>query len=187
VDRRNLSTIRFSVVWLALVALLACACGGSSGTPATPGGTAAQSTATAAPTSHTGGLPSDECSVVTPADVEAAFGGTASPGKIDENGHCSFEVSGDIHAGPNAGTVPGFVTVSFGDKHTSLATAQLVFGKDIVKVDGLGTDAWYGLTAVHAQIAAGELVVGALWVGQFDKGILMADTISLAKIILPRL
>ena len=54
-------------------------------------------------------------------------------------------------------------------------------------MDGLGTDAWYGLTAVHAQIAAGELVVGGLWVGNFDRSILTADTISLAKIILPRL
>ena len=102
------------------------------------------SASAAVPTDATGSgagngtIPSDECSVVTKADVEAAFGGSSSAGKIDENGHCVF-------------------------------------------------DAWYGLRAVHAKIAAGELVVGGFWVANFDRSTIQKDTITLAKTILPRL
>jgi hypothetical protein len=134
----------------------------------------------------TGAIPSDECSVVTKADVEAAFGGSSSVGKIDENGHCTFDVSGAIHAGP-APVVPGAVGVSFGDKYTIYDTAKMLFGDTITKVDGLGTEAWYGLTAVHVKIAGGELVVAGLWVGDFNRDTIQKDTITLAKTILAHL
>jgi hypothetical protein len=134
----------------------------------------------------TGAIPSDECSVVTKADVEAAFGGSTSAGRIDENGHCTFDVSGTIHAGPNV-SVPGTVGVSFSDKYTVYDTARMLFGDTVTKVDGLGTEAWYGLTAVHAKIAGGELVVAGFWVGDFNRDTITRDTITLAKAILARL
>jgi hypothetical protein len=124
--------------------------------------------------------------VVTKADVEAAFGGSSTAGKIDENGKCAFDVSGAIHAGPKP-VVPGSVAVSFGDTFTSYDRAKLVFGDAIMKVDGLGTDAWYGLTAVHAKVAGGELVVAGFWVGTFNRDTLKADTITLTKAILGHL
>lgn len=124
--------------------------------------------------------------MVTAADVEAAFGGSSSTGKIDENGHCAFEVSGDIHAGTNKGG-PGFVVVSFSDLYSTFDREKLLFGDLVTKVDGLGTEAWYGLSAVHVKIAGGELVVGGLWVANVDKSVIQADTITLAKTILPRL
>ena len=105
--------------------------------------------------------------------------------KIDENGHCAFEVSGTIHAGPNV-SVPGFVGVSFVDRYTIYDTAKMLFGDAVTKVDGLGTEAWYALTAVHAKVAGGELVVSGLWVGNFNRDTLKADTITLAKTILAR-
>ena len=123
---------------------------------------------------------------MTRADVEAAFGGSSSVGKIDENGHCTFEVSGTIHAGPNA-SVPGSVLVSFGDTFDPYDTAKMLFGDAVTKVDGLGTDAWYALTAVHAKIAGGEIAVAGLWVGNFNRDTLKADTITLTKTILARL
>jgi hypothetical protein len=142
--------------------------------------------ASASPASGGGAIPSDECSVVTKADVQAAFGGNPSAATVDENGHCTFEVSGTIHAGPNAG-IPGTVGVSFSDQFTPYETAKLLFGDSVTKVDGLGTDAWYGLTAVHAKIAGGEVVVGGFWVGNFDRDILQKDTITLTKAILAHL
>ena len=162
-----------------------------SGAPASSPANAASSPATASPAAstgtgtHTGAIPSDQCSVVTRADVEAAFGGSSSAGKLDENGHCTFDVSGTIHAGPNV-SVPGTVGVSFGKTFSTYDRAKVIFGDAVTKVDGLGTEAWYGLTAVHAKIAAGELVVSGFWVGNFNRDTLKADTITLAKTILAR-
>jgi hypothetical protein len=77
--------------------------------------------------------------------------------------------------------------VSFGDKYTIYDTAKMLFGDTVTKVDGLGTEAWYGLTAVHAKIAGGELVVSGLWVGNFNRDTIRTDTITLAKTILAHL
>ena len=63
----------------------------------------------------------------------------------------------------------------------------MLFGDAVTKVDGLGTDAWYALTAVHAKIAGGEIAVAGLWVGNFNRDTLKADTITLTKTILARL
>ena len=200
------STSAKALVGIVLAAATLAACsGGAATTPGASSGAAASTQApSGAPASSpanaassppsspaastgtsagTGANPSDECSVVTRADVEAAFGGTSSAGKIDENGHCAFEVSGTIHAGPNV-SVPGFVGVSFGDTFDPYETAKMLFGDAVTKLDGLGTDAWYALTAVHAKVAGGELVVSGLWVGNFNRDTLKADTITLTKTIL---
>ncbi len=148
----------------------------SSGAPASP----------AVASLGSAGIPSNDCAPVTAADVEAAYGGSSSPGKIDENGHCAFDVSGNIHAGPNAG-VPGGVGVSFNDRYTTFADAKVVFGDAVTKVDGLGAEAWWALQTVHVKIAGGEMTVIGLWVGTFDKAIIKKDTITLARAILSHL
>jgi hypothetical protein len=194
-----------AAIGIILAAAIVAACGGGSATVspvASPGAassaqagsaapsngpasTPAQATASPAPSTGSGAIPSDPCSVVTAADVEAAFGGSSSAGKVDENGACVFEVSGTIHAGPNE-SVPGDVRVSFSDEFTTYERAKVVFGEGVSKVDGLGTEAWYALNAAHARIAGGELVVGATWVGNFNRETLTTDTIALAKTILSR-
>lgn len=204
--RNRTSTVPTAAFGILLAATIVAACGSgtatappapaapSAATSATPSGAPVSSptdaTASAAASGGTGtgagAVPSDPCSVVTKADVEAAFGGSSSAGKIDENGSCAFEVSGTIHAGPNA-SVPGSVGVSFGDTFDSYDRARVVFGDAITNVDGLGTDAWYGLSAVHAKIAGGELVVAGFWVGNFNRDTLKADTITLTKAILAHL
>jgi len=63
----------------------------------------------------------------------------------------------------------------------------MLFGDAVTKVDGLGTDAWYALTAVHAKIAGGELVVSGAGLGNFNRDTLKADAITLAKTILAHL
>ena len=79
------------------------------------------------------------------------------------------------------------VGVSFSKKYTIYDTVRMLFGDTVTKVDGLGTEAWYGLTAVHAKFAGGELVVGGFWVGNFNRDTIRQDTITLAKTILARL
>ena len=201
--RARASTFPAAAIGALVVAAVVAACGG--GTGATPGASsgavpsavssAAASSltdakASAAPSTGTGAgagaHPSDPCSVVTRAEVEAAFGGSSTAGTIDENGKCAFDVSGAIHAGPKP-VVPGSVAVSFGNAFTNYDRAKVVLGDAITKVDGLGTDAWYGLTAVHAKVAGGELVVAGFWVGTFDRDILKTDTITLTKAILGHL
>lgn len=197
------STSARAAIGILVAAAIVAACGGGAAiTPGASSGAAASAQvpsgapvsssafASSSPAASTGAgtgtIPADECSVVTKADVEAAFGGSSSAGTIDENGHCTFDVSGTIHAGPNAG-LPGTVGVSFGDKFDPYDTAKFLFGDAVTKVDGLGTEAWYGLTAVHAKIPGGELVVGGLWVANVDKAIVEKDTITLAKAILAHL
>ena len=202
------STLARAAIWILLAAATFAACSGGAATtpgassgaassapssaPASSPAAAVSSPATASPAASsgtgtgTGANPSDECSVVTKADVEAAFGGSSSAGKIDENGHCAFEVTGTIHAG-KVESVPVVVGVSFGDKYTIYDTAKMLFGNAVTKVDGLGTDAWYALTAVHAKIAGGELVVSGAGLGNFNRDTLKADAITLAKTILARL
>lgn len=197
-----------AAIGILLAAAILAACGGGSATTpgassgaasAAPAGSTAPSgapasapaDATASPAASTGtgtgtgAIPADPCSVVTKADVEAAFGGSSSDGAIDENGSCAFEVSGSIHAGPN-GSAPGYVGVSFSDEFQTYENEKVVFGDDVTKVEGLGTEAWFALSAVHAKIAGGELVVGGVWVGDFNRDTLKADTITLAKTILSR-
>jgi hypothetical protein len=198
VDLRTRSGSRFPGAALVVIVFLVGACTSASapGTASTSAGgvlaSASPADVTSSPAASTGAgtgtgaNPSNECSVVTKADVEAAFGGSSSAGKIDEHGHCAFEVSGAIHAGPNV-SVPGGVGVSFGDTYTIYDTAKMLFGDSVTKVDGLGTEAWYALDTVHVKIAGGELAVVALWIGNFDKAIIQKDTITLAKAILARL
>lgn len=192
-------------IFLAAAILAACG-GGSAATPAassgaasaTPAGSAAPSSApasapadTASPAASTGAgtgsgvIPDDPCSVVTRADVEAAFGGSSSDGAIDEDGACAFQVSGSVHAG-KTGSTPGYVGVSFSDEFQTYEDEKVVLGDGVTKVEGLGTEAWFALSAVHAKIAGGELVVGGVWVGDFNRDTLKADTITLAEAILSR-
>ena len=181
------SVTRLSVTALIAFVVLVSACTTAS-IPASNGPVSSGPPASGPPATSTGtgALPSNECSPVTAADVQAAYGGTSSPGKLDENGHCAFEVSGNIHAGPNQG-IPGEVGVSFNDQWTSFETAKALFGDAVTKVDGLGTDAWFALHALHVKIAGGEFAIGALWVFNGDQAIIQKDTITLAKTILTHL
>jgi hypothetical protein len=195
--RRGLAFVVILVIALA-------ACGGaSSAAPAvpsvaptaTPSGAPAAAAQSVAPTSAapstggsstTAGIPSDPCSVVQKADVEAAFGGSSSAGKIDENGACVFDVSGKLKAG-GPGPVPVGVSVSFTDSYETYAREKVVFGDAVTKIDGLGSEAWYALTALHVQIPGGELVVDGLGVGDFDKAVMQQSTVDLGKAVLAHL
>ena len=192
---RTVPGTRRSRAALAAIVFLLSACTTASvpATGSTPaGGSSAAASAApaasgpAAASAGSGTIPSNQCAPVTAADVEAAYGGTSTPGKLDENGHCAFEVSGNIHAGPNSG-LPGEIGVSFNDRWTTFETAKLLFGDAVTKVDGLGTDAWFALKALHVKIAGGEFAIAALWIANVDQAIIQKDTVTLAKTILTHL
>ncbi len=160
-----------------LLAVLLAACGGST----------ASGPAAASPSATAGSvIPADPCSVVSAADIEAAFGGTSTAARIDGDGNCSFDVSGTVHAG-GTGESPATVRVSFAREHAAYDTQVAVLGDRVTRADGLGTDAWFMLGGLHAAVAGGELVIVGVWLDGYDQAIIQRDTIALAKVILARL
>lgn len=131
-------------------------------------------------------IPADPCSVVDAADVQAAFGGTSTPGRISGDGACSFDVTGPVHAAPT-GSSSGRVDISFADAHTPSADQKGVLGDSVEVVDGLGADAWWMPRTLHVEVPGGELVVKGTWFGSLDDAILLDDTKTLANAILGRL
>ena len=189
---------------LVLAAALA-ACGGasspapagSSGTPtAVPSGTAGSAATAGAPasgapstngSSNTGGNPSDACSVVAKADVEAAFGGSSTDGTVDSSKVCTFEVSGTLKAG-QPGESPLRLRVFFDVHYVTYATVKPMLGDAVVKVDGLGSEAYYTSQGnlLHVQVPGGMLTIGSN-ADLPDKAIQQQSTIDLAKTVIARL
>jgi hypothetical protein len=165
------------------------AASGPASQPAASGAAASSSPASsAAPSSAAsvaaGTLPGDPCSVVTAADVEAAFGGTSSAGAV-KDGVCEFQVTGQMTAGKP--DVPFAVRVGFVTTFTPYATIKGTMGDAVTQVNGLGTDAWVALGVVHAQVAGGALEVTGLGVGTFDPAALGAEKVALTKTVLGHL
>ncbi len=198
---------RSSIVTLfaTLVVVAGCSSGGATatGTPASnptatsgaqgstpPGSSGAQGSDAPAVSSPSqpaagGSLPSDPCQLVTLADVSSIYGGDVNALGLDQNGNCSFEINGQAKAGKSAAS--GEFAVSFGDSWSSYDDAKTVFGSDVVKIDGLGTDAYSYGGFIHARVGSGELVVGGVWVGDYDRTMLATETSDMAKLLLGRL
>lgn len=188
----------------ALVVVAGCSGGGGATTssgapgssqPATSGAQASSAPATSAaaasaagsPQPATGGgtLPADPCKLVTAADVSSIYGGTVKALGLDEHGSCPFEITGKAKAGQSAAA--GEFAVSFGDNWTSYDTATKLFGSGVTKVEGLGTDAYSFGGFIHAKVGTGDLVVGGVWVGTYDRALLATEAAEMAKLLLGRL
>jgi hypothetical protein len=161
----------------------------ASSAPATSaaGTPAAASSAAASPLPAAGGgtLPADPCKLVTAADVSSIYGGKVKALGLDANGACPFEIEGKAKAGQSAAA--GEFAVSFGDTFTSYDTAKKLFGSGVTKVEGLGTDAYSVGGFIHAKVGTGDLVVGGVWVGDYDRALLATETAEMAKLLLGRL
>jgi len=191
------------VAGLAVLAAIAVACGGSvsSGSPASSAATQppaasapaasapavqpsgpgqpSASTATQPSTAAGGTLPTDACSLVTTADVEAAFGGTAAVDTGNSKAaSCEFSVSGKTNAG-GPGTLA--VGVSVVARWSSYATIAKIMGDAVTEVKGLGVEAWRALGVTHLHVGGGDLAVAAIGVGDFTRSKLDADAEALAK------
>jgi hypothetical protein len=132
-----------------------------------------------------GTLPSDPCKLVTAADVTSVYGGNVKALGLDENGACAFEIEGKAKAGQSAAA--GEFAVSFGDSWSSYDTVQKLFGTGVTKVNGLGTEAYSVGGFIHANVGTGDLVVGGVWVGDYDRALLATEDAEMAKLLLSRL
>jgi len=152
--------------------------------PATP---AAATAAAASPQPAAGGgtFPSDPCKLVTAADVSSIYGGKVKALGLDENGACAFEIEGKAKAGQSAAA--GEFAVSFGHRWSSYDTAKMLFGNGVTMVDGLGTEAYSVGGFIHAKVGTGDLVVGGVWVGDYDRALLASEDAEMAKLLLGRL
>jgi hypothetical protein len=187
-----------------LIAVALAACGSSSSaTPpaATPAATtpvsatsqpAASAAASAAPSTApstaasgaTGTIPSDPCSVVTAADIEAAFGGSSTAGVVN-SGACEFQITGQMTAGkPDS---PFLVRIGFVTMFSSFDTIKAAMGDAVTQVTSLGTPAWIALGIIHAQVAGGSLEVAALGIGTFDHTMLDTEQLAITKTVLGHL
>jgi hypothetical protein len=146
---------------------------------------AAATPAAATPVAGGGTLPADPCKLVTAADVSSIYGGKVKALGLDEHGACSFEIEGKAKAGQSAAA--GEFAVSFGDAFTSYDTAKKLFGGGVTRVEGLGTDAYSVGGFIHAKVGTGDLVVGGVWVGDYDRALLATETAEMAKLLLGRL
>jgi len=204
---------RSSVVMLvaALVLVAGCAAGGSatagtgggSATAGTGGGSTSQPASSAAqpssapaasassaatsaqPATGGGTFPADPCKLVTLADVSSIYGGAVKSLGLDENGACRFEIEGKAKAGTSVAA--GEFAVSFGDSFSPYETAKKLFGDGVVKIDGLGTEAYSFGGFIHAKVGTGDLIVGGVWVGDYDRAALASETAEMAKLLLGRL
>jgi hypothetical protein len=191
-----------SFVALVAALLVVAGCAGGGGTTATSGVQPSSVPAVSAPASSApaastaiasqpaaggggGNLPSDPCQLVTADDVTAIYGGSVSALGLNDSHACAFEIEGKAIAATSAAT--GEFAVSFGDEFTPYETAKVVFGDSVVKVDGLGTEAfsWGGFT--HAKVGTGELVVGGVFVGNYDRAMLDQETFAMTKLLLSRI
>jgi hypothetical protein len=137
------------------------------------------------PAAGGGTLPADPCKLVTATDVGAVYGGNVKALGLDANGACPFEIAGKAKAGQSAAA--GEFAVSFGDRWTSYDTAKKLFGSGVTKIDGLGTEAYSVGGFIHSKVGDGDLVVGGVWVGDYDRALLATETAAMAKLLLGRL
>ena len=173
-----------------VLALTACAgTGGSPGPIATGAPASAEAasdggapTAAGASSALTGG----PCDRVSAADVQQAFGGTVGTGVEDPENGCAYDVSGALKAGTVTPPNPYLVRVSWQDEFTDLANAKEVFGDDIKPVDGLGTVAYFGAGAIHAQVPEGDQIITAIGLGDLDPELVHQSMVDLEKILLAK-
>ncbi len=186
-DRRNRDGMSSTRAVVALVCLLlVVACGGQ-GSPASTSGSAAGSSGTIF----------NVCSLVTKADVAAAYGGDVSDGTQGEQSPgtpdgttCHFKVAGAAKAGkPMAGVDNPEVIVSLRPgMYNSTADQQKLFPGDQVKpIAGIGEEAWSMGGDLNVKHGTDSLSVTNVGFTAYDAAELAADAIALAKIVYPRL
>jgi hypothetical protein len=127
----------------------------------------------------------DPCTIVTTDDVAAAFGGTVAAGVINpDNGGCDYEITGQTKTGPSG--ILTQVSIEFSGDYGSYDHSKVVF-PDIVKIDGLGSEAWYYSfgSQLHINIGGQALVISGLFPG--DKAAVQAEVVAFATTVVGKL
>ncbi len=99
-----------------------------------------------------------------------------------DDGSCTFQINGEAKAGSSV--AGGQFAVSFDDEFIELAKAKVVFGDAVQQDDGLGTPALSALGFVHAKVGEGEIIVGGVFVGDYDRAKLAEEHIEMTKLLL---
>ncbi|MEO8265557.1 MAG: hypothetical protein ABI706_08610 [Ilumatobacteraceae bacterium] len=128
----------------------------------------------------------DPCSIVTIDDVAAAFGGSVAAGVINpDNGGCDYEITGQTNTGPSG--ILTQVSIEFtGADFGSYEKTKVVF-PDVVKVDGVGSEAYYLSfgSQLHVNIGGQEMVISGLFPG--DDTAVQAEVVAFGKTVVGKL
>lgn len=128
----------------------------------------------------------DPCAIVTTDDVAAAFGGSVAAGVINpDNGGCDYEITGETNTGPSG--ILTQVSIEFtGAEFGSYERAKVVF-PDVVKVDGVGSEAYYLSfgSQLHINIGGQELVISGLFPG--DDAAVQDEVVAFGKTVVSKL
>ncbi len=135
--------------------------------------------------------PDDACSVVTEADVQGIFGGTVEPvpNDDDEDNSCSFSVTnGNGLLKDYAATTPQIVSITFDEGWIGYAEEKQAMGVAVDQVDGLGSEAWIGLGAIHVDLGDdNEMVTTTIFGEIYDPTVITGERYALTKLVLGRL
>ena len=152
--------------------------------PTATNAAAAPTTTAAAAVAPSGKV--DPCGIVTTADVAAAFGGSVAAGVINpDNGGCDYEITGQTNTGPSG--VLTQVSIEFtGADFGSYEKMKVVF-PDVVKVDGVGSEAYYLSfgSQLHINVGGQELVISGLFPG--DDTAVQAEVVAFGKTVVGKL
>jgi hypothetical protein len=136
-------------------------------------------------------VPDDACSVITDTDIKELFGGDVEPveNDDDDDNSCSFSVTKakGLNADYAADT-PQIVSVTFDDGYIGYDEEHAAMGDAVDKVEGLGSEAWIGLGAIHVDLGdENELVLTTVFGEIYDPTVIEGERYALAKLVLSRL
>ena len=136
-------------------------------------------------------VPDDACSVITDTDIKELFGGDVEPveNDDDEDNSCSFSVTKANGLVQDwAADIPQIVGVTFDEGYISYDEEHAAMGDAVDKVEGLGSEAWIGLGAIHVDLGdENELVVTTVFGEIYDPTVITGERYALAKMVLARL
>jgi hypothetical protein len=136
-------------------------------------------------------VPDDACSVITDTDIKELFGGEVEPveNDDDEDNTCSFSVTkANGLVEDYAATTPQIVSVTFDEGYIGYDEEHQAMGDAVDKVDGLGSEAWIGLGAIHVDLGdENELVITTVFGAIYDPLVIAGERYALAKLVVSRL
>jgi hypothetical protein len=129
--------------------------------------------------------------VITVTDIKELFGGEVEPveNDDDDDNSCSFSVTkANGLVEDYAATTPQIVAVTFDDGYIGYAEEHSAMGDAVDKVEGLGSEAWIGLGAIHVDLGDdNELVITTIFGAIYDPQVIEGERYALAKLVLSRL
>jgi hypothetical protein len=129
--------------------------------------------------------------VISDTDVKELFGGDVEPveNDDDDDNSCSFSVTkANGLLEDYAADTPQIVGITFDEGYIGYDEERAAMGDAVDKVEGLGSEAWIGLGAIHVSLGDDqELVVTTTFGEIYDPTVIAGERYALAKLVLSRL